>query len=321
MRIKLKNSRELFEEIDNKENLNLKELSKKLKINYSTIKKYRRGELAIPKKIFEKLIELSSNKENWLKNSEILENNWGASKGGKISALKDKLNMRIEYARKFKKIRQINIKIDEFFCEFYGALMGDGCISRFKDWNNQERFVIYFSGNKKLDSDYLRYLQKEISSRFKTYVYYYNYKNRNLCFLSIKNKGISLFLHELGFPIGVKYGKLKIPKRILKLPWKMQKMLIRGLFDTDGSICAKKREGYKYPQICISLKDKIVIKQLYNMLRNRGYPCWIGGDNIFIRGKGCVKRWMLDIGSSNERNLFKYNYWLKNRIMPKNLGP
>jgi len=96
-------------------------------------------------------------------------------------------------------------------------------------------------------------------------------------------------------------------------------MIIRGIFDTDGSICAKKREGYKYPQICLTSIDQKLLKQLYKILREKGYPCWIGGPNIFIRSNWAVKKWFEDVGSSNNRNIFKYRYWLKNNILPKGI--
>jgi intein/homing endonuclease len=321
MRIKVVNQKGFFREILEVNKINLIALSKKININYSTLKKYARGEYLIPEDVFVRLIGLSGKKEIWLSNSEKVEDNWGACKAGKISALKNDMNKRMVYARKFKKVRKLKIKINELFCELYGALMGDGCISRFKDSEGVERLVIYISGNKKLDSDYLLDFQKRIKNEFNISSYFYRYKSRNLCFLSIHNKSFASFLNQFGFPIGLKYGKLKIPERILQLSWDAKKMLIRGLFDTDGSICAKKREGYKYPQISISLKDGIVLKQLYKLLRERGYPCWISGDNLSIRGAGCTKKWMSDIGSSNKRNLFKYDYWLKNGVIPKNLGP
>ena len=321
MRIKLENPIEFFRKILEENKITLHKLSRKVKVNYSTLKKYSRGELTIPGPLFELLILLCDDKEVWLKNSQKFEDNWGSSKAGKISVLNNNMDERIIHARKFKKIKKVSLKIDKFFCEFYGALMGDGCISKFKDWEDKERIVIYISGNKELNSNYLKYLQNRIRREFKVYVYFYEYKNQNLCFLSIKHKDLASFLSKFGFPIGLKYGKLKIPKKILHLPWGTKKRLIRGLFDTDGSICAKKREDYKYPQISISSKDQIVLKQLYSLLKERGYPCWISGDNISIRGIGCVKKWMSDIGSSNNRNIFKYEYWLKNKMLPSKLGP
>lgn len=318
MRIKLNNSKIFFDEVLKKENLSLKQLSRKLNIGYSALKNYRREELLIPKNIFEEILKLSDNKKYWLNHTEEYNDNWGASKAGKMSASKDIRNERIAYARKFKKIPKLNVKINEFFCEFYGALIGDGCISKFKR-ENGERIIISIVGNKKLDSSYLNYLKDGLRKEFGVNCYFYEYKNRNVCSLTISNKRFSLFLNKIGFPTGKKYGKLKIPNRFLKLDWKVQKMIIRGIFDTDGSICAKKREGYKHPQISLSSQEDFLKKQIYKILRKRGYPCWVCQDNIYIRSNVAVKRWFEDIGSSNQRNIFKYKYWLKNKILPPKL--
>lgn len=319
MRIKLKKPIKFFDEILNKEKSTLNQFSKMINENYSNLKKYRRGDLLIPERLFNKLIRYSPNKSHWIKNLEKFENNWGKIKAGIVSAKDSKSKLRAAYARKFIKRPKINIKINEFFCEFYGTLLGDGCISKFKDCEGAERIGIFISGNKKLDSEYLTYLKKRLKEEFNINSYFYQHKTKNICTLTIKNKGFSLFLKKFGFPIGKKYNKIKIPKKLLKLPWKVKKFVIRGLFDTDGSICAKKREKYKYPQICITSIDNRLIKQIYDLLRKQNYPCWIGGDNIFIRSSEATKRWFNDIGSSNNRNIFKYKYWLKNKILSPNL--
>lgn len=319
MRIKLINHRKFFDEVLKNKECNLRQLSQTFKMSYSPLKKYRRGDLLIPERIFNKLNQFSSDKNFWINNSKKFDVGWGASKAGKISTLKDKGNKRIAYARKFIKLPQIKIKINEFFCEFYGALLGDGCISKFQDFEGTKRTIICISGNKMLDSDYLQYLKSKLKSEFNINSYFYKYKNRNMCLLTIKNKKFSLFLGRLGFPTGIKYNKIKIPDKIMRLPWNMQKMTIRGIFDTDGSLCAKKREKYKYPQICLTSTDTRLLNQAYNLLKGKGYPCWKGGHNIFIRSNSATKRWFKDIGSSNNRNIFKYKYWLKNKVLPPRL--
>ena len=321
MRIKLKNPPEFFEVLLRPENRTLKDLSTSLHINYSSLKKYRRGDLLLPEELFNKLLNLSKYPSNITESIERLEDNWGSIKAGKSSANRDLGNKRLAYARRFIKRPKLILKLNEFFYEFYGALMGDGCISKFKDWEGKERIAIYVSGNKKLDSQYLIYLRENLKEYFSISSYFYKYKSKNLCVLSIRNKKFSFYLNNLGFPTGLKSGKLKIPERFMKLHWNKQKMIIRGLFDTDGSICAKKREGYRYPQISIASKEGALLKQIYSLLRKRKYPCWISGKNLSLRGKDATIRWFDDIGSSNNRNIFKYKYWLKNRVLPPKLGP
>jgi hypothetical protein len=320
MRIKLKNPRLFFDEILNDENISLKKFAKNKGISYSNLKKYRRGNSLIPKIIFEQVISYSPNPDYWLKNYEELPSNWGAIKAGKAAALKDKNNLRLKKARRYIKNNQqpININLNEFFCEFYGALLGDGCISKFKRNKKSEnkRIVMTIVGNKKLDSSYLLYLKDKLEQEFKISSYFYLVKNVNTSKLIINKKKFALFFCKLGFPIGLKYGKEKIPKQILSLKWPIKKYIIRGLFDTDGSIYARKDEGYRYPIITIRAKDQNLLNEIKRLLKEQGYPAYVSCGNVGIRGSKNIKKWFCDIGSSNNRNLFKYNYWLNKGVLP-----
>lgn len=59
------------------------------------------------------------------------------------------------------------------------------------------------------------------------------------------------------------------------------------------------------------------------MLREEGYPAYITGSDVCVRGIANVKKWFSDIGSSNSRNLKKYEYFLKHGFLPARLlnGP
>ena len=316
MRIKISKPTRFIDEITERKRISLNKLSESLGIKYSSLKKYRRGDLTTPKETFDKLIHLSPNKKYWNSNIEILNSTWGCSKAGRISAEKSDVNKRMKHARRFRKIPSVEIKLNKFFCEFYGALLGDGCISRFKS-KDKEKYVIYFSGNKNLDSNYFQWLKEKISREYGIYVYYYEYDKRNVCVLSIRNKSMCINLNSnFNVPIGVKYGKLKISEKIKRLNWDKKKFVLRGLFDTDGSIYARKGEGYRYPIISISSKNEKFIKELCLMLRQEGYPAYISGGNVAIRGIKAIKKWFSDIGSSNPRNMFKYQYFLKNKKLP-----
>src|SRR3989344_7105460 len=120
MRIKLLDSKKFFLEILNNERINLKKFSNIIHINYSTFKKYWRGELALPQEIFNKLIKYSPNKEYWFNNSIKLEDNWGLIKAGKAYVEKNDVKKSMAHARKFKKIRLLKlneIKLNKYFCE------------------------------------------------------------------------------------------------------------------------------------------------------------------------------------------------------------
>ena len=320
MRIQLSNPKKFFEQILKKKGLNLINFAKILEVNYSTLKKYRRGELTLTKDIFSKIIKYSPNKENWEKNIKELQDGWGNSMGGRISASKVNCIKKMQYARKFKKITKVKINLNEVFCEFYGILLGDGCISKYKAYDGIERFVIAISGNKKLDSVYLKELKEKIKKEYNLHSYYYEYKDKNVCNLIIRNKKFCLELNKkFKFPIGLKYKKLLISSKILNLNWDIKKFVIRGLFDTDGSIFARKDEEYKYPHIVITSKNIYLLNQIKTLLRGRGYPAHINGNDVRIKGISNAKLWFSDIGSSNQRNLIKYNYFLKRGYLPANI--
>lgn len=320
-RVLIKNYKIFFKEILN--NQSLRTFSKKTNISYSCLKRWARGENLIPKEIFLKLLIYSKNKNYWLNNTEYKLNNWGQKIGG-INAIKklskSKLNKRLEKARKCIKNRIPNVKINlnKNVCEFYGALMGDGCLSKCKV-NRWYRYYIIFTGHKQLDKDYHEnYLNNLIKKEFQIKPYIQLIKNVNARKMTLFN--ISLFkeLKKLGFPVGKKGQKLKIPNRLLKLPWNLKKYLIRGIFDTDGCISARKDEGYKYPHIIITTSSKPLLGQLYKLLRERGYPAWITKSRREIKIKGIknTTKWMNDVGSSNLKHKFKYEYWVKNKVLP-----
>ena len=203
--------------------------------------------------------------------------------------------------------------------------MGDGCITKHKlKGKNHHKYIIIFSGHKFLDKEYHEnYLIPLIKKEFNLKSSIQLGKKEKVRTLKIFSKSLLNELIRIGFPLGKKGQKLKIPKKFLKLPWKYQKFIIRGLFDTDGSIYARKDENYKYPHISITTKSKKLMKQLYILLRKRGYPVWVTKPNnsklaesLVLKGIENTKKWMEDIGSSNHKHIFKYQHWLKNKKLP-----
>lgn len=166
----------------------------------------------------------------------------------------------------------------------------------------------------------MRYFKRRLFEEYKLGSYFYQYPNDNICTLVICNKGFALKLHKsFEMAIGLKYDSIKISKIILNLPWAIKKFVLRGLFDTDGCIFARKDEGYRLPHISISSKSKSFREQICNVLREEGYPAYVNNSNVRIKGIKNVKRWFSDIGSSNSRNNLKYQYFLKHGFLPARL--
>ncbi|MFH1592420.1 MAG: LAGLIDADG family homing endonuclease [Candidatus Woesearchaeota archaeon] len=326
MRVRIKDPQSFFKEL--KKDKSLKQFSKEKNIPYSTIKKWHSGANCIDKKVFDRLIKKSRNKERWLKETKILSNTWGQSVGGKTTADKlgrKGLQRKLEKARSYKKNNYGKIKcnFNNNFCEFYRALMGDGCISVYKKQSGYYAYDIIIVGDLIKDKKYYLYLKKLIERELKVRVKIKEIKKSNSRKLTIKCKGLVKYLNGIGFPIGKKGIKLKIPKRMSKLKWRLQRNIMRGLFDMDGSFYAKKHERYKHPYITITSISNILLAQLCKSLRNQGYPVYIRKktgrvSEIAMRGNKNIVRWMDDIGSNNPRHSLKDGYWKKKRVLPSN---
>ncbi len=317
MRVRLKNPKGFFDEILKGRGIKLSNFSRISNLNYSILKQCRRGEKTIPLYMFDKLLRYSAKKEFWKNKATFLNDNWGNVMGGLASAKMTNVNKRLEHARRFRKINEINVRLNEIFCEFYGMLLGDGCITRYRDNRGFEKMAVVISCNKLLDSDYLKNWKKILENEYKQYSYYYESKKQNVCTLTIRNKEFCLYLNKvLSVPIGLKYDKINISDKIIKLPWNKKKFVLRGLLDTDGIIFARKDEDYKYPHVSITSKSLNFLTQIRDMLRKRGYPAYINGVDVRIKGIENTKKWFEDIGSSNPRNIKKYRYFLKNKYLP-----
>ena len=302
----------------------LRQLALQLDAPYSSLKSWARGGRTIPEGIFRKLVALSNRPVYWEKAAVFKASDWGRSKGGKTRFSRmsrksiEKAMSKVRESRSSSNIR--SPPLNERLCELYGALMGDGCLSRYRVADGYERYEIIITGDKELDTEYHEYLAGLMKELFGLSPYIYKRKDSRSRKLSVKNRKLFEFFVSLGFPVGNKGNSLAIPKRFVSLPWEQLRCIIRGIFDTDGCITAKKNEKYRYPYIIISSKSKPLTKQLHQILRSRGYPCYIKKNEKELRIKGIrnTVKWMGDIGSSNTRHLKKYSYWKKNGIVPVN---
>ncbi len=331
-RVHIKEINKFFGEINKK--TSLREFSNEIGVNYNNLKRWARGENLIPEDKFIFLLKYSRNKNFWLKEAEYKEENWGQKLAGEYTKNLPKkiLKKRMEIVRKNIKYKpkKIILRLNRPTCEFYGALMGDGCITKHKiKGRKYYKYIINFIGHRDLDKNYHEdYLKNLIKNEFGLNTYIWISKKDKSRILQIHSKSLLEELIKLKFPLGKKGQKLKIPKELERLPWKLQKHLIRGLFDTDGSIYTRKDEFYRHPHISITSISRSLIKQLHKLLRERGYPAWINkspsksAQAIVIKGNKNTIKWMEDIGSSNHKHIFKYQYWLKNKKLPAYLmGP
>lgn len=301
--------------IFNKVNLGTKELSIQTDTPLSTLKQWKNGSRTMPLYFFYELCTFNVDIEKHRNEGKELDVGWGQIKGGKKSVcnltskeLKDKM-VKIRsnsYARQIK-----NFDLDDAL-EFYGIMMGDGCISEyFASYEKIQKREIRITGNGIRDRIYFeKHLLPMLHRLFQVKIKPYFRKDSNVVDLAIKSKHVSSWLIDQGFPIGKKVG-LQIPDWIMLQPPEKINNVIRGLFDTDGCITARKDEGYKNPYIFIASGSEILRNQIKIVLRKQGFPAYIHGHSVVIRGCKNLKKWFSTIGSNNPRNYRRYQRWLK----------
>jgi len=275
--------------------LTWKQFSKKLDVSSYTIRYdwLKKGN-TIPLTTFKNLLNLHPKLE-WsiIKNKiQISELYWG-QKIGKKSKFEDKV--------KFPELDNI------CFAEFYGSLLGDGCI-----YSNLTGLCI--SGHSVLDRNYLEYyVSKNIIKLFniKPKIYYSPQGKIIRCVLY--NKKVSKFLIKSGFPKGNKKKNCpKIPDRFFKNK-ELLKACIRGINDTDGSV---------YPQtnskiiLDISIHSQSLIQSTLKAFQQLGLPVNYTKNRIYLCGKKPVTSFFEIIGSSNQKHIAKYHYFLKTGTVP-----
>lgn len=258
---------------------------------------------------------------------------WGQSKGGKRKIQIYGCNLTIEdrirgvLSHKSKVENEIsdkikNFKITEDFCELYGILMGDGCISTYlvKDGGQiRRRFETTITGNINERNYYCYYvlllIQRALGKNARTYPHY----SSKAVVIRIRVKFVFELVKSFGFPVGHKNPNLIIPQKLLGLPDRYLRRLVRGLTDTDGCIFAKKREGYRYPHVKIKSHSPKLREQLKELLKRLGFtPHYsdAGRTSICIRGIKNVEKFEKEIGFANLKHVMKYLYWKKQGVLP-----
>lgn len=295
MRIKLKRGfqRRLILEAKNKNNFNWGGLANKINVT----KGYLINELAkekrtLSEKIYEKLCNLSKNNfDEYIKDK--MNDNWGRTKGGKNSG-------------SFRHSRLLIKKPSKELAELIGIILGDGNI-----WCKKGGYYyVRICGDAEKDRDYLlNYVKPLFKKLFKKDMHLIKHKTHKELFLSIGNKDIVFTLNHFGLPSGnKKKNNVGIPNWILGSNDYI-KACVRGLIDTDGSVCSITGRNYPYIWFSCNIKNlrktfemamkKIEFKISKWNIREGRTP------DIYIGKKELVKKYIQTISFKNKRHLTK----------------
>ena len=201
------------------------------------------------------------------------------------------------YKDKYEKIR--NLTINEEIAEFIGILNGDGTITKSGliviTGNSTEDLMHHITRIKTLSK---KCFDKKTTTKIKKSVVASGFTSRY----------ISKQLKKLGLPNGKK-NNLRIPKPILN-DKKLLKSYLRGLFDTDGTICRRNKHNIRIGYG--SFREEMFTKEVFYGLKkldfnakfakHEKYRAEIGNDNDVIK-------FFKEIGSCNYSKVARFIYW------------
>ncbi len=164
-------------------------------------------------------------------------------------------------------------KINEGLAEVYGALIGDGCLSKYySNYKKKEIFCLLLTGHYHDEPYYRNTIRPVFYKEFGLNGCIRFRKDSKVVRFETTSKIIFDFFKELEFPVGVKHENLKIPEFILKEN-KLAVACVRGIFDTDGSIYrryskqyAHHKRQYNYLVIQFKLKNHKTIQNIKEIL-------------------------------------------------------
>lgn len=196
--------------------------------------------------------------------------------------------------------------------ELLGILTGDGYITHYRKYN----YIIEVAGNKIKDKEYLfNYVFNLFIKLFNIKPNKIKKKNQNTIYIRALSKRIFIYLVELGFKKGRK-GEIGIPFWI-KENKNFSLAFIKGLLDTDGCLCFKKKEGKLYPVISISSASFTLLNNVKKIIKALNIASYLGKESrknscykkrivsykLQINGINNCRKWIKKIGSNNKRNL------------------
>lgn len=166
--------------------------------------------------------------------------------------------------------------MNEKLAEFYGALLGDGCLSQyFTKCDQRTRYCVQLTGHVHDLEYYETVLQPTIRNTFGISGTIRSRRGTQAIIFNILNKSAFAFFHDLGMPIGKKH-ELAIPAAILQNP-QFTAACVRGIFNTDGSVYrrySKQYAGhtkvYAYQVIQFKMNTRVLLQQLSDYLQSNG---------------------------------------------------
>lgn len=197
--------------------------------------------------------------------------------------------------------------------ELIGILLGDGSIGIYQCKERERSHTqhkLQITCNKVDDADYIKYIENLLLKLFgaKPKI---SYRDKKTCDLRMFDRRIIRFLiNEIGMELSPKWNRAKIPNFYLNNDLELK--VLRGYFDTDGSVVVTNNNGTVYPRLEMKVCPSIMQTQFIEILNRLGFNFGVyqigkGKVRIQMNGKKQLSKWVKEIGFSNTKHVLKAN--------------
>lgn len=199
------------------------------------------------------------------------------------------------------------------FAEFIGIVLGDGSLGIYRcksgdKIKTQHRLQITL--NSVDDREYIIYVMNLITELFGV-VPRTLHRSGKTFDIRVFRKGIVKFLIEdVGLKTAPKKNRAEIPEFYINSSHELD--VIRGCFDTDGSVVLTNNNGTLYPRLELKVCKSPMQTQIIDILERNGFRFGVynvgsGEIRIQLNGKKQLKQWIDKIGFSNPKHYSKVN--------------
>ncbi|VVB81103.1 LAGLIDADG-like domain protein [uncultured archaeon] len=202
------------------------------------------------------------------------------------------------------------------FAEFAGILLGDGHIASYITNHTNNRVQVTNIIKITLDSreeQYAQYVKDLMTGLFGKTPKLEKRDGENTVDIRFSGLNNVQFLQSIGFVLAPKWKRAIIPPCFLRP--ELELFVIRGYFDTDGSVVITNNNGTIYPRLEMKVSPSPMQPQFIEILRRHNFHFGVyqigkGKIRIQLNGKEPLKKWYKEIGFSNHRHLEKAKKFL-----------
>lgn len=206
---------------------------------------------------------------------------------------------------------------DAKVAEFVGIMLGDGSIGIYKSMSGnveKRQYRTKVTLNSEDEICYANNICKMIEEQFSIRPLVRFRKGEKAMDILIFNKDFLRFLtKDIGLKLSPKKYSAVIPQRFMGNGLELD--VLRGYFDTDGSVVIANNNGIRYPRLEMKVCPSPLQYQIPEILRKHGFRFGvykIDNDEIRIQmnGRNELKKWIAKIGFSNTKHCERANEFI-----------